>query len=177
MDRQKIPEQPRTGGGRAFGVELCAVEIAPLHAGAEGRAVDGAGHGGRAHVQRIAVHEVRVIAVAEAGHQSTGTLYFESVPAHVRHRTLGSRRKARRAAGNDSEAACIAFVRSRDMASAAAPTPGRMTWLAARISSGSADTEEEASSRCRANCSEAMFAPPLATMTARRPLMVSLGSW
>src|ERR1700677_1671507 len=57
------------------------------------------------------------------------------------------------------------WPRSRAMASAAAPTPGRMTWLAARMRSASADTSEGEPRRSSANCSDAMFAPPEATMT------------
>src|ERR1700723_4464353 len=65
------------------------------------------------------------------------------------------------------------LCRSRDMASAAAPTPGRTTWLAARISPGSADTDEGAPSRCSAYCSEAMFAPPLASMATIGPCLIA----
>src|SRR6202049_1611503 len=65
IDRQKVLEEAGTDGRGALGVELGAVEIAPLHAGAEGRAVAGARNGGGAEVERVAMHEIRVVAVGQ----------------------------------------------------------------------------------------------------------------
>ena len=45
------------------------------------------------------------------------------------------------------------------------PHPGNMTWLASRILRALADTAEVVPSRCNANCSDAILAPPLSMIT------------
>src|ERR1700680_173937 len=99
-NRQKVVEQAGTDGRGALGVELSAVEIAPLHAGAEGRAVAGARDGGGAQIERVAMHEIRVIAIGQSLEQRARTPYLEGIPAHMRHRPITSLGEARRAAGN-----------------------------------------------------------------------------
>src|ERR1700687_3581841 len=104
LDGQKVPEQARAHGGGTLGMELRAVKIAPLHTGAEGRAVGGAGDGGGAHAERVAVHKIRVVAVGKTLEQRAGTPYLEGIPAHVRHRPIGVAFEQLGAAGNDAEA-------------------------------------------------------------------------
>src|SRR5258708_11643522 len=111
MDGQKVPEQARAHGGGTLGMELRAVKIAPLHTGAEGRAIAGAGDGGGAHAERVAVHEIRAVAVGKTREQRAGTPYLEGIPAHARHRPIGAAFEQRGAAGDDAEAAGIAFLR------------------------------------------------------------------
>ena len=77
-------------------MELRAVEIAPLHAGAERHAVLAARDRGGAERQRVAVHEVGVVAVLQALEQGAGTVDLERVPSHVRHRPARRTASARR---------------------------------------------------------------------------------
>ena len=92
-------------------MKLCAVEIAPLHAGAEGIAVTAARNRGGTQGQRIAVHEVRVVARAYALEQGARPFYAQGVPAHVRYRPVGPRREARCATRNYPETVRAAFFR------------------------------------------------------------------
>ncbi len=87
------------------------MEVAPLHAGAEHDAVAGAGHGGVAHFERVAVHEIGVVAVRETRKECALPLNVEGIPTHVRHRPIRVLREAGGAAGNDAEAARIALQR------------------------------------------------------------------
>ena len=65
IDRQKILQQACTDRGGALGVKLRAVEISPLHTGAEGRAVVSARDRGLAEFESIAMDEVGMGAVGE----------------------------------------------------------------------------------------------------------------
>ncbi len=91
-------------------MKLCAVEIAPLHAGAEGIAVAAARDRGGTQGQRIAVHEVRVVArrrCPRAGRTAARMLeVFQPMCGTGRS---AARREARCAARNDAETvrACL----------------------------------------------------------------------
>ena len=147
--------------------------------------------------QRVAVHEVGVIAVVQTRRAARAAQRSQACSSPCAERG-GPAPRGKRAArpGNDAETArrrlrrkprtaaasrgrCRAPAgvkrghhldpgrrrRSRAMASAAAPTPGRITCVAARIRAASADDARAWRSGARsANCSEAMLAPPLATM-------------
>jgi len=156
--------------------------------------------GGGAHAQRVAVHEVCMVASARPASSGPGRLNLEGVPAHVRHRSIRSLGQARGAARYDSEAAGIAFLRRLVTIAAfrdryehrllkggnqgieaalpqprhgvrGRPTPGRMTWLAARISAASADTTTRGFKPLQGELpAKRCFAPPLATITICRAL-------
>ena len=175
-------------------MELSAEKISPLHAGAEGEPIVAARDRGGVWGSRVAVHEVGVVILLQALEQGRGAIDLERVPSHVRNRMLRVARQACRTARNDAETLRLIFLRgleqqlhseanaqhrllqrrdqgskllcrSLDMACAAAPTPGKMTWLASRILRALVDTAEVVPSRCNANCSDAILAPPVAMIT------------
>src|SRR6202041_1104603 len=74
---QKVLEQTRSRRGRALGVELRSVEIAPWPAGAEGRPVAGARDRGLPQFQSVAVHVVGVISVRQSREERAGPPYGE----------------------------------------------------------------------------------------------------
>ena len=63
------------------------------------------------------------------------------------------------------------------MASAAAPTPGKITWLAARMASGFDVSVFLTCSRCSANRSDAIFAPPLSMIATLSAAMSGQGAF
>ena len=108
---QEIAQQARADRGRALGMKLHAAEIAPLHAGAERRAVAAARDGRRARRQRVAVHEVGVVARRRGPRAGRRRARISSVfqPMCGTGRPGASAKRAARP-GNDAEAARVAFV-------------------------------------------------------------------
>ena len=67
--RQKILQQARSDCRGALRVKLRAVEISPLHTSAEGLTVAAPRDGRAAHRQRVTVHEIGVVAIAQSREQ------------------------------------------------------------------------------------------------------------
>src|SRR5580698_5394181 len=110
LQLEEVLQEAGADFGRAFRVELDAVEVAPLHAGAERIAVIAAGNRRRTRRERVAVHEINVVTLTHSLEQGAWAFEFQGVPSHVRN---GPRGRGGEAAGlprNDAETTGVAFV-------------------------------------------------------------------
>ncbi len=110
--RQEVAEHAGAGAGRALRVELRAVEIAAADDRRERRRRSRRRRRCRAERQRVAVHEIGVVAVAEC-RRSSGCCAGSTLTSFQPMCGTGRRRSAANAArvsGQDAEAARVAFL-------------------------------------------------------------------
>src|SRR5437763_3351157 len=84
---EEVPQDPRTDGGRALGMELRAPEISASHGRAERKAILRGRERVLGDCGGVAVHEIGVRAVLDAFEQWIGLEPSKLVPSHVRHGT------------------------------------------------------------------------------------------